>query len=150
MAVKKYTDSKDHIYQLAKKAAEAASNKKASDVIILSLKDLTSVADYFIICTGDVDVHVKAIVDEIRRELKRDVKPWHIEGYHYLHWVLMDYVDFVVHVFQKDSREYYNIERLWADAPVERIDIQDEIIPKTDISNNTHDFSPQRNMKDDS
>ncbi|HDP68792.1 MAG TPA: ribosome silencing factor [Candidatus Marinimicrobia bacterium] len=117
--------SQDNIYSLVKKAALAAQNKKAEDIIILSLKELTSVTDYFIICSGDVDVHVKAIADEIKKELKRDIKPWHIEGYQHLHWVLMDYVDFVVHVFQKETRDYYNIERLWADAPLERIRSED-------------------------
>jgi ribosome-associated protein len=108
-------------YQLARRAAEAALSKKAQDVIILDLKKLTAVTDYFVICSGDVDIHVEAIMDEINRALKKDVKPWHIEGNQYLHWVLMDYVDFVVHVFQKETRDYYDIERLWADAPLERI-----------------------------
>ena len=130
MTDKKLTKPQTDIYNLVKKAAEAAHNKKATDVIILTLKDLTSVTDYFVICTGEVDAHVKAIADEIRRALKHEIKPWHIEGYQHLQWVLMDYVDFVVHVFQKDTREYYNIERLWADAPVERIDIPDKNIAK--------------------
>ncbi|MBU0712973.1 ribosome silencing factor [bacterium] len=121
MTSKKTAKSHDSIYLLAKKAAEAALNKKASDIIILTLKDLTSVADYFVICTGDVDMHVKAIADEIKKELKHDIKPWHIEGYQHLRWVLIDFVDFVVHVFHKDTRDYYNIERLWADAPLEKL-----------------------------
>jgi len=108
-------------YQLARRAAEAALSKKAQDVIILDLKNLTAVTDYFVICSGDVDAHVEAIMDEIEKVLQEDVKPWHIEGTQYLHWVLMDYVDFVVHVFQKETRDYYDIERLWADAPLERI-----------------------------
>jgi len=121
MTSKKNAKSQDNIYLLARKAAEAALNKKASDIIILSLKDLTSVADYFVICSGDADVHVKAIADEIKKELKYDIKPWHIEGYQHLHWVLLDFVDFVVHVFHKNTRDYYNIERLWADAPTEKL-----------------------------
>jgi len=121
MTSKKTAKSHDSIYLLTKKAAEAALNKKASDIIILTLKDLTSVADYFVICTGDVDMHVKAIADEIKKELKHDIKPWHIEGYQHLRWVLIDFVDFVVHVFHKDTRDYYNIERLWADAPLEKL-----------------------------
>ncbi len=121
MTPKKTVTPKDNIYLLAKKAAEAALNKKATDITILTLKDLTSVADYFVICTGDVDMHVKAIVDEIKKELKHDIKPWHIEGYQHLHWVLIDFVDFVVHVFHKETRDYYNIERLWADAPTEKL-----------------------------
>ena len=118
--------AKDHTYSLAKKAAFAAVGKKASDVIILSLRELTSVADFFVLCTGDVDLHVKAIADAVKKALKHDLKPWHIEGYQHSHWVLIDFVDFVVHVFQKETRDYYNIERLWADAPLEKIDQMDD------------------------
>lgn len=109
-------------YKLARKAANSALNKKAKDIIILDVRKLTSITDYFVICTGSVDIHVKAIVDEIKQKLKRDIKPWHIEGYQNLRWVLMDYVDFVVHVFQEETRNYYRLERLWADAPSEQIE----------------------------
>jgi len=118
----KISTKSDPIYALARRAAVAACNKKATDVKILKLQELSSVADYFVICSGDVDIHVKAIVDEIKRELKHEIKPWHIEGYQHLHWVLLDYVDFVVHVFHKETRDYYNIERLWADAPTEIVE----------------------------
>ena len=109
-------------YKLARKAANSAINKKAKDIIILDVRKLTSITDYFVICTGSVDIHVTAIVDEIKQELKRDIRPWHIEGYQNLRWVLMDYVDFVVHVFQEETRNYYRLERLWADAPSEQIE----------------------------
>ncbi len=130
MSVKIPEKAKDKTYLLAKKAALAAISKKADDVIILSLRELTSVADFFVICTGDVDVHVRAIADEVKKALKHDLKPWHVEGYLYSHWVLIDFVDFVVHVFQKETRDYYNIERLWADAPQERIAQLEEILPE--------------------
>jgi len=106
-------------YELARKAALAAVNKKADRVVLLNLQGLTGIADYFVICSGEVDVHVKAIVDEIRSELGDQAKPWHVEGYSHLSWVLMDYVDFVVHIFRKDTRDYYNLEKLWADARIE-------------------------------
>ncbi|RKY55577.1 MAG: ribosome silencing factor [Candidatus Neomarinimicrobiota bacterium] len=122
MIAPKDSKSPRYSYNLAKKAAQIAFSKKAKDVAILDLRDLTSITDYFVICTGDVDVHVKAIVDEIKVKLKPEVKPWHIEGYQHLNWVLMDYVDFVVHIFQEDIRNYYNLERLWADAPVEIVE----------------------------
>ncbi len=119
-------------YEIAKKAALGALNKKATDVLIMDLKKVSTMTDYFVICSGDVDVQVKAIADEIRRELKKDVRPWHVEGYQNLTWVLMDYVDVVVHVFQKEIRDYYNLEKLWGDAPVERItDEAGESIPAT-------------------
>jgi len=82
---------------------------------------LTSITDYFVICTGAVDQHVKAIVDEIDDRLRPAEKPWHIEGYQHLSWVLMDYVNVVVHVFNPEARAYYNLERLWADADTEMI-----------------------------
>ncbi len=122
MFAPKDSKSPRYSYNLAKKAAQIAFSKKAKDIAILDLRNLTSITDYFVICTGDVDVHVKAIVDEIKIKLKPEVKPWHIEGYKHLNWVLMDYVDFVVHVFQEDIRNYYNLERLWADAPVEIVE----------------------------
>ena len=77
--------------------------------------------DYFVICTGEVDAQVKAIADSIQEDLKEEVKPWHTEGYDNLDWVLLDYIDFVVHVFQRDTRDYYNIEKLWKEAPREEI-----------------------------
>lgn len=122
MFAPKDSNSTQYSYNLAKKAAQIAFDKKAKDIFILDLRNLTSITDYFLICTGDVDLHVKAIVDEIKIKLKPETKPWHIEGYQHLKWVLMDYVDFVVHVFQKDTRNYYNLERLWADAPSEKIE----------------------------
>ncbi|MBL7137099.1 MAG: ribosome silencing factor [Candidatus Marinimicrobia bacterium] len=122
MFAPKDSNSTQYSYNLAKKAAQIAFDKKAKDIFILDLRNLTSITDYFLICTGDVDLHVKAIVDEIKIKLKPETKPWHIEGYQHLKWVLMDYVDFVVHVFQKDIRNYYNLERLWADAPSEKIE----------------------------
>ena len=122
MFAPKDSNSTQYSYNLAKKAAQIAFDKKAKDIFILDLRNLTSITDYFLICTGDVDLHVKAIVDEVKIKLKPEIKPWHIEGYQHLKWVLMDYVDFVVHVFQKDIRNYYNLERLWADAPSEIIE----------------------------
>lgn len=122
MFAPKDSNSTQYSYNLVKKSAQIAFDKKAKDIFILDLRNLTSITDYFLICTGDVNLHVKAIVDEIKIKLIPEIKPWHIEGYQNLKWVLMDYVDFVVHVFQKDIRNYYNLERLWADAPSEKIE----------------------------
>jgi ribosome-associated protein len=94
-------------------------SKKGYDVKILDLRTLTSITDYFIICTGDSDTQVKAIADEVDKQMRDEgVRSWHTEGYRSLSWVLIDFVDIVVHVFKKESREYYNLEKLWGDAPV--------------------------------
>lgn len=111
---------------LAHQIAQIALEKKASEVLILDLRQITSITDFFVICSGAVEQHVKAIVDEIEQRLKPANKPWHIEGYQHLSWVLMDYVDVVVHVFQPETRQYYNLERLWADAPCERLKAEQE------------------------
>jgi ribosome-associated protein len=106
--------------EIAHVAGEIAISKKAVDVKILDLRELTSITDYFVICSGDLDVHVKAISDAIVEALeKKKIKVWHIEGYSALKWVLLDYVDVVVHVFERQSREFYGLERLWGDAPSE-------------------------------
>ncbi|HPC36998.1 MAG TPA: ribosome silencing factor [Candidatus Marinimicrobia bacterium] len=121
METSQITKDKNQSYPLAKQIAGIAIDKKARDVIILDLRPLTSITDYFVICTGEVDQHVKAIVDEIDNRLRPAEKPWHIEGYQHLSWVLMDYVNVVVHVFNPETREYYNLERLWGDATTEKI-----------------------------
>jgi len=115
------TTDKNQSYPLARQIADIAVDKKARDVVIIDLRPLTSITDYFVICTGAVDQHVKAIVDEIDDRLRPAEKPWHIEGYQHLSWVLMDYVNVVVHVFNPEARAYYNLERLWADADTEMI-----------------------------
>jgi iojap-like ribosome-associated protein len=93
-------------------------SKKGYNVKILDLRTLTTITDYFIICTGDSDTQVKAIADEVDKQMRDEgVRSWHTEGYRSLNWVLIDFVDIVVHVFKKESREYYNLEKLWGDAP---------------------------------
>lgn len=106
--------------KMARIAGEIAIKKKASDVKILDLRGLTTIADFFVICSADVDVHVKAISDAIVEGLeKNSVKAWHVEGSSALRWVLIDYVDVVVHIFDGQAREFYGLERLWGDAAVE-------------------------------
>ncbi|MFP4546756.1 MAG: ribosome silencing factor [Fidelibacterota bacterium] len=114
----KLTD--DQIRDLALKAAQLADDKKAIDIKILDLREMTTMTDFFIICTGEVDEHVKAIVKSIERGLieSDNFKAWHIEGYNNAKWVVMDYFDFVVHIFNPDSRDYYKLEKLWGDAPI--------------------------------
>lgn len=115
--------------QLANRITELIFNKKGYNVKILDLRNVTSITDYFVICSGDSDTQVKAIADEIEKKLRdEDTKPWHIEGYQFLNWVLIDYVDVVVHIFKKEIREFYNLEKLWGDAPM--IDVSDPLLKK--------------------
>jgi len=108
----------------AEKIADLIFNKKGYDVRIIDLRSLATFTDFFVICSADSDTQVKAIADEVDKSLRDEgIKCWHKEGYIALSWVLLDYVDVVVHVFKKDAREFYNIEKLWGDAPtVEVID----------------------------
>jgi arginyl-tRNA synthetase len=111
-----------NIAKLARRTAELALEKKAADIKIFDVSRLTSIADFFVICTGSVDTHVRAISEHIVDELKKeDVRPWHIEGRERHQWVLIDFVDVVVHVFQPETRDYYGLERLWGDAVIEEI-----------------------------
>jgi len=114
---------------LANNISELIFNKKGYDVRILDLRDIVSFADYFIICSADSDTQVKAIADEIDKSLRDEgLKCWHKEGYRALSWVLLDYVDVVVHIFKKEIRELYNLERLWGDAHI--IEVEDPLLVK--------------------
>ena len=107
--------------------AELALEKKAANVISLDVRGLSSITNHYLICSADTEPQVKAIADNIRRGTPD--KPWHLEGYEKLKWVLLDYVDLVVHVFRSEERYYYNLEKLWADAPI--IEFSDENTEKT-------------------
>jgi ribosome-associated protein len=99
-------------------AAEAASEKKAEDVVALDVSELLVVTDYFIIATGRTNIQVRAIADEVEEQLRtRGEKPIGREGAGEDKWVLLDYGDYVVHVFQPEEREFYRLEKLWSDAP---------------------------------
>ena len=107
---------------LARKAGEFALEKKANEVKILDLRGITSITDYFVICSGDADIQIRAIADAITANLKEeDIDVWHTEGYQSGRWILLDFVDVVVHVFLEETREFYGLERLWGDAPTESI-----------------------------
>jgi ribosome-associated protein len=109
----------------AKEIGEIILSKRGKDVKILELKNLTTIADYFVICSAESDVQVRAIADEIDRVLsKKGIKCYHKEGEMALNWVLMDYFDVVVHIFREETREYYGLEKFWGDAPV--IELNDE------------------------
>jgi len=107
---------------LAHRISDIIFTKKGFNVLSIDLRKLVSFTDYFVICSADSDTQVKAIADEVDKVLSDDgIKCWHKEGLKALSWVLLDYVDVVVHVFKKDAREFYNLEKLWGDAPTEKV-----------------------------
>ena len=108
--------------ELAKSAGRLALTKKGFDVRVLNLKGLSSVCDYFVIVSGEADVHVKAIAESIDDGLaKLGERPYHTEGMEEGNWVLLDYVDVVVHVFRERTRQFYALEKLWGDAAAEEL-----------------------------
>lgn len=109
--------------ELARVAGRAADDKKAADVVCLDLTGKTDVCDYFLICTGENARQVDAIVDEVRERVSANcgVSPLSCEGREGLSWVLVDYGSVVVHVFRRETRDFYRLENLWADAP--RVDL---------------------------
>jgi ribosome-associated protein len=103
--------------ELAQKAAAIALDNKANDVVVLSLKGVSDMTDFFVIASGTSDTHVRALGEHIQEALKKDgAAAHHIEGIQQGRWVLLDYVDFVVHLFHPSLRNFYQLERLWSDA----------------------------------
>jgi ribosome-associated protein len=119
---------------LARLAAQAALSKKATDVVILHVGDVTPVADCFVLASGSSEPQVKAILEAVEDTLaEHGHRPWHIEGRDALRWVLLDYVDVVVHVFRDTVREYYLLERLWGDARREVVEDAGPAAPRTAV-----------------
>jgi ribosome-associated protein len=110
----------------AQLAVQAARDKKAFDVQVLDLRSVDGFTDFFVICSGKNARQVQAIADAIEDALRQEqVKPAHVEGFERANWVLLDYFDFVVHVFSSERREFYALERLWGSA--ERASLPDEV-----------------------
>ncbi len=104
-------------HELALQAARLTLTKRAEDVAILDLRQLQGVCDYFVLATGHSEIQVRAIAEAVDLGLReRGLKPWHSEGFEARRWILLDYVDFVVHVFHARAREYYLLDKLWGDA----------------------------------
>ncbi|HLA39790.1 MAG TPA: ribosome silencing factor [Candidatus Glassbacteria bacterium] len=100
-----------------REAVEAARDKKAQQIIVLELKEIADFTDYFLICNGTSSRQVQSISDEIDRRLRlAGLHPAHVEGYNHAEWVLLDYLDFVVHIFSEQARGFYDLERLWRTA----------------------------------
>ena len=104
--------------EVAVAAARAAADRQAEDIVILDVHELIVITDLFVICTGTSDRQVRTVVEEVEKALRAlGHKPVRREGEQEARWVLLDYVDVVVHVFAEEEREYYDLERLWRDAP---------------------------------
>ncbi len=113
----------DRILQLAIEAGRIADDKKAEDITILDLRNITTLTDSFVICSVTNNRQARAIAQEIEEKLaKLGLRLDHIEGYPDSNWILMDYTDLVIHIFTKEIREYYDLEHLWGDAPRVELD----------------------------
>lgn len=106
--------------ELAHKIVDIASDKQASDVVLLDLRKVTVIADYFVICNGTTERQIDAVTDAIQETLRKNDRliPLHVEGTADSGWILLDYGGVIVHVFSPSEREYYKLERIWADAVV--------------------------------
>ena len=102
----------------AKQIAALIDNKKGEEVRVLQIGTLTTIGDYFVVSTGNSTTQVKALADEVEEKLSAEgLEPKRIEGYTSASWILLDYYDVIVHIFLKETREFYALERLWGDAP---------------------------------
>jgi ribosome-associated protein len=98
-------------------AVNAADDKKAYDLVILDISKIASFANHFLLCTADSSRQMQAIADEIEKRLKTaGIRPSHVEGYQNSEWILIDYMDLVIHIFSRNARAFYDLERLWRDA----------------------------------
>jgi ribosome-associated protein len=105
-----------------KSVLQAVDDKKGGDLVLLDISEIASFASYFVICSGDSSRQIQAIADEVELRMREQngIRPAHVEGYRNAEWILLDYADIVVHVFSKNARAFYDLERLWRDA--KRID----------------------------
>lgn len=110
---------------LAQRAAQICLDNKANDVVLLDLRGVTDMTDYFVIASGTSDTHVRALGEHVLGDLKKEgASTSHVEGLTQGRWVLLDYVDFVVHVFHPTLRNFYQLERLWSDAVAVQVESQ--------------------------
>jgi ribosome-associated protein len=111
---------------LAERISQLLLEKKTADIVIMDLRELASFTDYFVIGSVDTDIQAKAVMDHLEEQLlaEESVKPWHVEGGSGSSWVLLDFVDVVVHVFRPEARAFYALEKLWGDAEI--VEIRDE------------------------
>ena len=109
--------------KLAETIGETALSKKAEDVVIIDIRSISPIADFFVIASGSSDTHMKSIAEGIIGKLKDDgIHVWHVEGGTGARWILLDYVDIVVHIFHPEARMFYQLEKLWGDAPMKSME----------------------------
>ncbi len=119
------TKSKSLENNLIERIIASIADKKGNDITVIDLQGFDhTIADYFVIADATTNIQVKAIADHIQRQISKNLKlrPWGVEGEENAEWILLDYGDVIVHVFQRPVREYYDIEGLWADAPIQKIE----------------------------
>ncbi len=118
--------------QLAERLAKLAWEKKGQNIEVLDVRGLTDVTDYYLVVSGESELHVKAITDFLQDQVSKngEARLWHKEGYQKLNWVVLDYIDVVVHIFQQQKREFYALEKLWGDARIIRLeeDVPDKFV----------------------
>lgn len=124
--------------ETAKFAVKALCERKGMDIKLIKIRDISSIADYFVIAAGSSTTHVKSLADNVEFRLdKEGISVSHVEGYRSDSWILLDYVDVVVHVFSEEAREYYSLERLWEDgeqtdiSEIEQLPLE-KLFPKKD------------------
>ena len=120
---KKTVGRKSHT--LVKAVIEAIKEHKGKEVVSLDLRGIeTAVCDYFIVCHGTSNTHISSLAENVRKDVSKKMKekPWHVEGESNKEWVLLDYFDVVVHIFNKEKRDFYKLENLWADANIQHIE----------------------------
>ena len=117
------TTSQIEMTPVLERASVLAADRKGADMLAMDLRGISNATDYFLLVSGTSDQHVRSIAEHIIEELKKeDVRPSHVEGLRAGRWVLIDYIDFVVHVFHPAARDFYQLERLWGDAPAQALD----------------------------
>jgi len=111
--------------KLSKAIVKGMQEKKASEIVVMDLREVkNAVADFFVICSGNSDKQLEAIADSVDEEVFKALKekPWHIEGKNNKEWMILDYIDVVSHIFKKDKRQFYALEKLWGDAEITEIE----------------------------
>lgn len=129
----------DQIETIRQRCIEQLQSRKAEDIAVIDLRGIADFSDYFILCTGTSDTQVRALADAVLEGLKAEGhRPWQVEGYDTRKWILIDFVDVVVHIFQPEARQFYSLERLWGDAPIEHIADEDQPV---EIQNEKSSFN---------
>ncbi|MDQ2087382.1 ribosome silencing factor [Herbivorax sp. ANBcel31] len=106
--------------KIAKKIADVIDEKKAKDINVINIRDVSTLADYFVLSSGTSTTHIKMLADEIEKEMEEDIELLHKEGYNSARWILLDFGCVVVHLFHEEDREFYKLERLWSDGVIEK------------------------------